>query len=303
MTSTSAKEVCRRWFWSNGEMRTSLCTPCSERRRPYARGPRTMNVTLLRPASSPGEVSMTSVSKPLRSAHLRYMRMSISTQSCASTPPCPTDSVTTALWLANGSVNSRSSSRERRSSEIAALSSSSWRSRSGSSRASSSSSIRSRARFSSPSQEQTIRRSSAASRPICAVRVGGPALHPLPHERRRRRRRHFALDLHPEDPRDDGSLDPLAKLVEHLEGFVLVFHERVALAVRAKADSLAEVLHLGQVLHPLPVDGLQHHVAFHERHQVGANLFDLLVVRVRRGREEMLDEAVGPAAQRLVGNL
>ncbi len=59
-----------------------------------------MNVALLSPASSPGDVSRISVSKPLRSAHLRYIRMIISTQSWASTPPWPTEIVITALWFA-----------------------------------------------------------------------------------------------------------------------------------------------------------------------------------------------------------
>ena len=41
------------------------------------------------PASSPGEVSSTELSKPLLSAHRRYIRTSISAQSCDSTPPAP----------------------------------------------------------------------------------------------------------------------------------------------------------------------------------------------------------------------
>ena len=56
-----------------------------------------MKVALFSPASSPGDVSTISVSKRLRSAHFKYMRISIWTQSCASTPPWPTESVITAL--------------------------------------------------------------------------------------------------------------------------------------------------------------------------------------------------------------
>ena len=41
------------------------------------------------PASSPGWKSMTSRLKPRRSDHFRYMRSSISAQSCDSVPPAP----------------------------------------------------------------------------------------------------------------------------------------------------------------------------------------------------------------------
>src|SRR2546421_791045 len=166
ITSTSAKDVCRRWFWSNGEMRTRRCTPCSERSSPYARGPRTMKVALFRPASSPRDSSTISVSKPRRSAHLRYMRMSISTQSCASTPPCPTEIVTTALWFAYGSVKRRSSSCARTSLASDARSSASCFSSSESPRDSWSSSTRSRARLSRRSHVAITSRFSEASRAI-----------------------------------------------------------------------------------------------------------------------------------------
>src|SRR5882672_10286236 len=94
----------------------------------------------------------------------------------------------------------------------------------------------------------------------------------------------IALDLDPEDPGHDRRLDSLTQLVEHLEGFVLVLDQRVALAVRAEPDPFAEMLHLRQVLHPLPVDGAQHHVTLDKRHQVGADLLGLPVIRVDRGR-------------------
>jgi hypothetical protein len=46
-------------------------------------------VALLMPATSPADTSTTSVCQPRRSAHRRYMRNSISAQSCASVPPEP----------------------------------------------------------------------------------------------------------------------------------------------------------------------------------------------------------------------
>src|SRR5579859_5480600 len=367
-----------------------------------------IKVALFRPASSPGDVSRISAWNRLRSAHFRYMRMSISTQSCASTPPCPTDSVITALWFAYGSVNSRSSSRARSSEAISARSLSTCFCSSGSLDASSSSSIKSRARRSSLSHDPTSWRFSADSRAIALARAGSshapgwvrrrssssarlslagrskmllelkdpvedvfrtqlrfqwlspvalleflaraaparvvaadlnvragggtrrrrradrgahallrravgaaaravgvarPALEHLAHQRGRGWWRRVALHLHPEDARDDRALDTVAELVEHLERFVLVFDKRVALAVGAKPNALAELLHLGQILHPLPVDRAQHHVALDVRHQVRADLLDLAVVSLRRGRVQVLRQALSPAAQRILGDL
>src|SRR5450759_5606202 len=88
---------------------------------------------------------------------------------------------------------------------------------------------------------------------VGAIGLGGAALQDLPHQCRRRRRRRITLDLHPEYTRHDRRLYPLAQLGEPLEGFVLVLDERVTLAVGAEPDPFAQVLHLGQVLHPLPV--------------------------------------------------
>src|SRR4029453_2708973 len=58
-----------------------------------------MNVALLIPASSPGRISSTSTSKPWRSAHRRYIRSSISAQSCDSVPPAPAGRGATASLL------------------------------------------------------------------------------------------------------------------------------------------------------------------------------------------------------------
>src|SRR5438876_6279707 len=330
-----------------------------------------MKVTLFSPASSPRDSSMISVSKLRRSAHLRYMRMSISTQSWASTPPWPTEIVTTALWFAYVSVNRRSSSWDRSSFSTAACSSATCFSSSGSSSPSCSSSRTSRARLSRRSHVAICSRLSAASRaiwpacfgssqtpgwiscassssaffpfagrskvlleledsvqkllriqfsvhqisitaavagstlpavaalvllarpaptriiaadfmlcasggvrcaradgcadrrcssllgcgppagPIGAVRLGRTAFRHLAHDRSWRRRR---SRRHPVDQRHDRALDALAQLVEHLERFVLVLDQRVGLAIRAQRDALAELLHLRQILHPLPVD-------------------------------------------------
>src|SRR5438093_51060 len=88
-TASEAKLVCRRREASNGEIRTSRCTPISPRRYPNAYSPDTSTVADLMPASSPGSRSTTSAFKPARSHHLRYIRSSICAQSCDSVPPAP----------------------------------------------------------------------------------------------------------------------------------------------------------------------------------------------------------------------
>src|SRR5215475_11075960 len=95
-TMTCAKLVWRRCAWSNGLRRTSRCLPRSALRIPYAFSPRTVKVADLRPYSSPGLDSITSVLRPRCSAQRRYMRSRISAQSCASVPPASDWIVTTA---------------------------------------------------------------------------------------------------------------------------------------------------------------------------------------------------------------
>ena len=56
-------------------------------------------VALLIPASSPSVVSRSSTSKPRRSPQRRYMRSSISAQSCDSVPPAPAWTARMALRL------------------------------------------------------------------------------------------------------------------------------------------------------------------------------------------------------------
>ena len=95
-TSTSAKLVWRRDCASNGEIRTSRCTPFSALKSPYAFSPRAKNDADLMPASSPGLTSASSTLKPRRSAQRISIRRSISAQSCESVPPVPACTDTTA---------------------------------------------------------------------------------------------------------------------------------------------------------------------------------------------------------------
>ena len=100
---------------SNGEIRTSRCTPTSERSRPKAFSPATVKVADFKPASSPGIVSVTTALKPSRSAQRRYMRSSISVQSWASVPPAPACRTTIALrWSFSPESSASSSTRSAR---------------------------------------------------------------------------------------------------------------------------------------------------------------------------------------------
>ena len=92
----------RRFAASKGEMRTSRWTPLSPRKRPKAYSPRTATVALLSPASSPSSRSSSLTSKPLCSAHRRYIRRRISAQSWESVPPSPG-------WIASRALRSSSS--------------------------------------------------------------------------------------------------------------------------------------------------------------------------------------------------
>ena len=68
-----------------------------------------MNVALLSPASSPGLASSSSTLKPRFAAQRSYMRSIISAQSCASVPPVPDCSVTTASPVSYSPLNSAAS--------------------------------------------------------------------------------------------------------------------------------------------------------------------------------------------------
>ena len=63
------------------------------------------------------------------------------------------------------------------------------------------------------------------------------------------------------------------------------------------------MLHLGQILHPLPVDRAQHHVTLHHGHQVRTDFLGLSVVGVGRGPVEILDQTFGTLPQRLIRDL
>src|SRR5665213_2204462 len=87
------------------------CLPRSALRMPYALSPLSVNVADLIPYSSPGLVSSISVLKPRSAAQRRYMRSSISAQSCASVPPASAWIMTTASPSSYSPLKSASSCR------------------------------------------------------------------------------------------------------------------------------------------------------------------------------------------------
>ena len=119
------------------------------------------------PASSPGIRSMISALKPRRSHQRRYMRSSISAQSCDSVPPAPAWIATMALRSSYGPENVSSNSRSSSCDSSAAVS------RSMSAAVASSSSA-------SASSTRSSRSATCFSRPrhvSTRARIGDEALH------------------------------------------------------------------------------------------------------------------------------
>ena len=73
------------------------------------------------------------------------------------------------------------------------------------------------------------------------------------------------LDAHRHQHARDFALDRVEQLAEQLERLALVFLLRVLLRVAAQVDALAQVVERGQVLAPVRVDALQHHLALELR--------------------------------------
>ena len=71
------------------------------------------SVALLIPATSPSLCSRISARKPFLSQYLRYMRISIEAQSCASVPPAPAWMSMKQLFGSSGLENMRRNSQRR----------------------------------------------------------------------------------------------------------------------------------------------------------------------------------------------
>ena len=83
--------------------------------------------------------------------------------------------------------------------------------------------------------------------------------------------------------------------LEQTESFRLVFLQRIALAVAAQADHLAEVIEHDQVLAPQMIQRLQQDGLLDVTHQVRTPLPDL-------GRHVLVDPALDARQQFLVGD-
>ena len=111
VTSTEAKAVWRRAWLSKGLMRISRWTPVSAFKRPKAKEPVILSCTERMPASGSSVRSISTTSKPWRSAQRMYMRIRIEAQSQASTPPAPAEMAMKALVLSWGPPNMTRKSR------------------------------------------------------------------------------------------------------------------------------------------------------------------------------------------------
>ena len=101
------------------------------------------------------------------------------------------------------------------------------------------------------------------------------------------------VDLHVHHVLHEVLRDALHHQAEHLVALALPLGERILLAHRPEVDALLEVVHLVEVLAPLRVDDLEHHLALDLAHHVGAELALALLV-VRDGVvDEQLVEVVG----------
>ena len=66
-------------------------------------------------------------------------------------------------------------------------------------------------------------------------------------------------DLHQEQVPHRVLLEPHHHRFEHLEGFLLVGHQRILLRIAAQPDAFLQVVHGQQVVLPQPVQHAQHH--------------------------------------------
>ena len=99
-----------------------------------------------------------------------------------------------------------------------------------------------------------------------------------------------------EDVVADLGFDAGHQLLENLVGFGLVFHQRIALAVGAQADALAQAVHAVEMLLPELVHGIQDGVALDRFEGVGIFATDFQFINVAHGlADELADGKLGRA--------
>src|SRR5262249_34473294 len=86
--------------------------------------------------------------------------------------------------------------------------------------------------------------------------------------------------------------DRAGELREHALAFLRVFDERILRRHGAKADALAQVVHVLEVLPPAHVDDLEDDEALELTHELRAELLLLRLVLVARVGLELVDQRV-----------
>ncbi len=99
-------------------------------------------------------------------------------------------------------------------------------------------------------------------------------------------------DLHQEEVPDRIFLEPGHHSFEHVEGFLLVSHQRILLRISAKADALLQVVHVQQVIFPQTIEHAEHDHALVEAHLLLADKLLLGGVPLLELVEERLAELV-----------
>ncbi len=91
----------------------------------------------------------------------------------------------------------------------------------------------------------------------------------------------LALDSHSGKNADCVVLDLIQHPAEHFKGFTLVFLFRIFLRITPQVNSLAQVVHAGEVFLPVMIELSQHHLFLDVSHPVIADLvYFRLVIRL-----------------------
>src|SRR5262245_4068983 len=113
--------------------------------------------------------------------------------------------------------------------------------------------------------------------------------------------RSLFVEDRPEPPEvaDDFLVDPLLHRLEEREALLLVFNQRIALAVTAQADAFLEVVEAVEVILPLRIDDLQHDVALDALQHVASDQLLFLIVRFA----DLRPQRVADFVRRLIGEI
>ena len=111
----------------------------------------------------------------------------------------------------------------------------------------------------------------------------------------------FRNDLHLEYHPGDSSLNGVDHLFKHIEAFDLVLYDWVLLTVGTQADTLAEHIHVVEMLHPLVVDYAKHDDLFQLAHYFFAQHLLALLIGLYSNIMESLTQLVAAEVHELLG--